>query len=180
MRHRGIRIGWLLGLLVAPTLALGAGTATVQAEGQTMEVAWQDGETARIDPQGQPAYMLMQDGKLYSVSTVQGRTMVLDVSGMAAMLRQMGGRGAGGLGAVAPSAWGAARVSGVEATGRSETVAGIQGEVYEVRWRDSNGRSHTDEAVLNGDPRAVELVAVLRGVAASYSDATDKGGRTDP
>lgn len=60
------------------------------------------------------------------------------------------------------------------ATGEKEVVAGIQGEVYEIRWRDEDGRTHTDQAVLSDNPLAVELTSVMHEVARTYAEAMDR------
>jgi len=44
---------------------------------------------------------------------------------------------------------------------RKETVAGIDGEVYEFHLRNNKGEERVEEAVLSGDKRAREFTAAL-------------------
>ncbi|MEF8793651.1 hypothetical protein [Thiohalorhabdus sp.] len=174
MRARGSRVGWLAGLLAAPALAMGAGTASVQNEGQTVDVAWESQSKARIDPQGRPGYLVMRDDKLYSVSTRGNRTMVMDLTAMAGMMGAMRGQMGGQGPSTSPGPEEAVEVESMGATGDSEVVAGIQGEVYEVRWRDKDGQLHTDQAVVSDNPVAVELAAVMEEVSRTFAEAMDK------
>lgn len=174
MRMRGFLTGWMLALLAAPAVVLGAGSATLQGEGQTLQVTWADEQTVRMGAQGQPAYMLLREGNLYSVSTGGQRTMVMDLAALGGMMGAMRGRTGAGQAPLGTGPKQAAEVEAIEATGASEVVAGIEGEVYEVRWRDRNGQRHTDEVVLSGDPRVVELVSVMRRMARAYGEAMDQ------
>lgn len=170
MRVSGARIGWLAGLLATPALAMAAGTASVQTEDQTLEVLWQDESKARITPQGQSSYMVMRDGKLYGVSTGGSRTMVMDLTAMAGIMGRMGLDPS----STSPGPDQAMEVESFGATGERETVAGLQGEVYEVRWRDQDGRTHTDQAVLSDNPLVVELMTVMAGAAQTLAEAMDR------
>lgn len=51
-------------------------------------------------------------------------------------------------------------IRGMESTGETRSVAGIDGEVYEVQWMDNQGAPHTSTAVLTDDPRLLEHQAV--------------------
>lgn len=176
MRARGSRAGWLVGLLAVPTLAMGAGTASIQnPNDRTMDVAWENESKARIDLPGKAGYLVMRDDKLYSVQTKGNRTMVMDVSAMAgmfgeAMQDRMGGEGP----STSTGPQEAAEVESIGATGESEVVAGIQGEVYEVRWRDEDGKLHTNQAVLTDNPLVLELQTVMIEFTQTYAEAMDQ------
>lgn len=49
------------------------------------------------------------------------------------------------------------QVESVEATGASETVAGIEGRVYRITTTDPSGKTETIEAVLTDDPLVVAM-----------------------
>ncbi|MFP4183003.1 MAG: hypothetical protein ACLFRW_00335 [Halorhodospira sp.] len=170
MHVSGPRVGWLVGLLATPALAIAAGTASVQTEDQTLEVLWQDESKARITPQGQSDYIVMRDDKLYGVSTGGSRTMVVDLTAMAGMMGQMGLDPS----STSPGPNQAMDVESFGATGETETVAGLQGEVYEVRWREQGGRTHTDQAVLSDNPLVVELMTVMAGATQALAEAMDR------
>lgn len=171
MRARGIRTIWLAGLLAAPAWAMGSGTASVESESQSLEVLWEDESKARIDPEGQSAYLIMRGDKLYSVSTAGKRTIVMDLSAMAGMMGGLQGRMGAQTPDTSPGPNRAVEVESIGATGESEVIAGIKGEVYEVRWRDEDDQLHTDRAVLSDDPLAAELLGVMEEVARTYAEA---------
>lgn len=156
-------------MALVPALALAGGTATINASGPTgpsgkqgaveMTVSWRDDMT-RIDmssPQG--TYMLLRDSKSYTVTNQGGRIMVMDMGALGKMAKSMGQQSGGG-GRMAPTT--VKSVESFEPTGSTETVAGIEGEVYRVEWTDGNGDRHTDTGVFSEDPLAVELTGAFR------------------
>jgi hypothetical protein len=136
-------------------------TATALADGQAVirsgnagqaaatTISWQD-DKVRLDVPGEDAYMLVLDGRGYSVARTGGQTMVMDLSSMPQF-------GPGGMGQGAPATSDVARITRLEATGREETVAGIEGEIYEMSWTDAKGRENHGEAVLTDDSRVREM-----------------------
>lgn len=139
-----------------------------------MDVAWENESKARIDLPGKGGSLLMRDDKLYSIQSRGNRTMVMDVAAMAgmfgeAMRDRMGGEGP----STSTGPQEAAEVESIGATGRSEVVAGIQGEVYEIRWRDEDGQLHTDQAVLTDNPLVLELQAVMEEFGRTWAEAMD-------
>lgn len=68
-------------------------------------------------------------------------------------------------------------VSSIEATGRTETVAGIDGDVYEVSWVGADGATHTDTAVLSDDPLVVEFSDAFRAFAEAGGSGVDPRSR---
>lgn len=161
---------------LAATQALG-GNATVQSstDGNTvkMDIRWK-GDNTRMDfPNQANTYMLVRDGKTYSVTNHGGRTMVMDMSAVGRMAQGMNQAGGDhGIGS------GRARsVGAIEATGESETVAGVEGEVYTLRWTDQGGREHTDEAVLSDHPLALELTRAFSNFVKASSGDPDPIGQ---
>lgn len=131
------------------TAAWAGGSATWSGGGQSMRIDWQDTDTVRMGTSGDD-YMLVRDGNAYMVSNRGGQPMVID---WAAMRSMMGG---GNAGPQAQGPVGDDTLVSMEATGRSETVAGIEGEVYRVTYRDDSGQG-TQEVVLSDHPLAVEM-----------------------
>ena len=173
MRKLALAISVCLAAFSLPVMA--GGQATIVSSGgegpSTVVVKWRDSDKVRIQPQGQPGYMLLLDGKPYSVTNVQGQSMVMDMSSMG----QMAGQQSGGKSAPEIGPEHATKLLSMEETGRTETIAGIEGSVYEVTWQDANGKQHTDEAVLSDD----ETVASMSRAFMNFAKASDIGSETE-
>lgn len=158
MNHRPFtRYAALLTLALSPLYACAAGTATIETDGESSTIAWLNNSTIRVDmPFAYGGYMVARDGKIYMVSTnsTGGMPPVMEIGGMmqgfAAMGNKAGGDSAGPL---------AKDVTSIKATGKKETVAGIDGEVYELTTTDQQGHSQTLQAVFTDDPLVVEMTA---------------------
>lgn len=97
-------------------------------DGKTMTMHYRDSDTLRMD-MGPDQFMLVDGDKVYSVQKQNGGWMAVDMSSMGKMMQQMGFQ---------PGAQGQGQPQKDESgdyefrkTGRSETVAGYEGEVYE-------------------------------------------------
>jgi hypothetical protein len=147
-------------VLAAPPPALADGTVIYQADaGQMGRVSMTDrwrGDALRIDIEGVDAFMLLKGDTVYSVTSGGGQVMVIPISDLAGMA------GAAGAGAQAPQAGPAfpTDIGGMEPTGEVRTVAGIEGEVYQVEWVDNRGAAHTSTAVLTDDARLLDHQAL--------------------
>ncbi|GAA0220302.1 hypothetical protein GCM10009125_06650 [Castellaniella daejeonensis] len=151
-------IGWLLaaGGWIAPAVVLAAGVATVQAGDRTLTVSF-DGPDARVDVGGiGQGYLLMRDGKLYSVMRAAGRPLVMDGGAMARLL---------GGGASQPAPDMIRSLTSLQPTGARETVAGRAGAVYTVSYRDEQGRDRSGRGVLSKQPEVRELTRALGRMA---------------
>lgn len=163
----------LLLLAAVPTVAFAGGTATLQtgAEGGRhsvmMNIAWQNEQTFRMQAEGQPAYFIVRDGKAYSVSMHNGQPMVMDMGAMMSMMRGQGGGPAGANRPTIPEP------GSFEATGKTETVAGVKGRVYRVQWTDEDGRRRTQDVVLTDDPVVVEMTRAYFGAIGSMFGGDD-------
>lgn len=135
---------------------------------EQVRIAWHDADTLRVDTNEPGSYILARDGSLYAVTDQAGPDLVvLDMSSMGAMAQSMGGD--------MPSIDGhrAASVETVRATGRRETVAGIDGEIYEIEWTDASGAGRKDEAVLSDNRLAREFTAAFSAFATAVDSASD-------
>ncbi|MEE4278809.1 MAG: hypothetical protein V2I82_10130, partial [Halieaceae bacterium] len=115
-------------------------------------------------------YAVVRDGSFYVVSMNDGQPIVMDAGSMM--------KGMGDFSAYAAPTDLTSEFLGLEKTGRSETVAGVKGEVYELRFKDGNGDERTEEIVLSEDARAREfrdaLFLMLEVVSSlTESDAYD-------
>lgn len=165
----------LSALLLAPASALADGTALLRANAvdgaESLHVEWNDAGAVRIDMPGHAAYSLVLDGTAYVVSQMDGEPMVLSLSDMQGMGAAMGLDAPDGGMALDPDL--ATAVTDIRPTGARETVAGLDGAVYEIVWTDGSGQSHTDEAVLSDDPRAVDLTRAFEAFGAARTDMAD-------
>jgi len=165
-----IMVAWLL-----PCAALAGGKASlvmdhvpVPATGQSMSgeasdatVIWNDDDAVRMDIKGQSGYLLMRDDNVYSVSQSGGGAQVMELSGMMKMMQSMG-RTAAKAGNKNPFG----RVDSVNATGDTETVAGIEGRVYHMSWTSGDGRRQSGDAVLTDNALVVAMTRAYIGVLA--------------
>lgn len=125
------------------------------------KISWQDSRTVRFDTPKSEGYMLVQGDKVYVVQTQGGGPQVMEVDAM------MQGFAQGKAGQKA----GADKLESIQATGRKETVAGIAGEVYELRLTDAKGQTRSTDAVLTGHPLVVEMTEAYMGLSASLVGA---------
>lgn len=156
-------------LLAAALPAWAGGTATIAAADAQgpVELAWRDTETVRLDLAGQPGYMIVREVRAYMFSRTGGQAIVMD---MASTARLLYGPGKPRIPATAANA---AAVDTLAPTGRRETVADIEGEIYRVAWTDARGGERTDEAVLSEHPDALDMTAVLRSFTNAMASAVD-------
>lgn len=149
-----------LGLLALPAAADIADV--VDGEGNRMRFEYQD-ERLRINPEGQEGYMIVRGGRTYVVQDSDGEIMVLDLSQAMSMF--------GGMAKAATPETIDVKVESLEATGRKETVAGIRGEVYQLRYIDENGQRQETDMVLSGDARALGFRDAVFLMAESMADS---------
>ncbi len=94
--------------------------------------------------------MIFRDGKAYMVANI-GMPVVMDMSTTA----QSAGKDQAS--AASMGADEIADVLSLKSSGGSESVAGVTGELYEMVWRDGEGREHTNELVLSDAAIVLEL-----------------------
>lgn len=156
----------LLALALPAAAAVQAGVEGEYAlgQGQTMVVKVQDARNVRLEIPGGQGYQLVADGELFMVIDQGGTPMIMSAESFAKHMERFGQGGAGQLQQAAPE-----DVS-VEDTGRDETVAGIDGDVYRISVTGADGGTQTTEVVLTDDERVRLLqqgfLAVMRSSAA--------------
>lgn len=151
--------------LVLPASAALAGSATItSAEGNSAVFEYTD-TMLRMGTGIETSYAVLRDGTLYAVSTENGQPMVIDAG---SMMRGFAGTAA----QMAPGDLNA-EFLGMTNTGRSETVAGIRGDVYEVRFRDEDGVERSEEIVLSKDKRALEFRDALALMLDVFSELNE-------
>jgi hypothetical protein len=156
-------------LLLPP--AASAGTATMQnADGSNAEFEYND-SMLRIGSGDADGYTVVRDGSIYVVSLNDGQPIVMDAGSMM--------KGFDVSAYAAPTDL-TSEFLGLDDTGRSETVAGIKGRVYELRFKDGDGNEQSEEIVLSEDARALEFrdaLFIMLEVASSLTggDANEAG-----
>jgi hypothetical protein len=153
-----------LGLHTAPGHADTA--EVIDAEGNRMSFEYQGNQLRVNVAQEQGSYMLANEQSLYVVTNNDGQIMVIDVQQAMSMF--------GGMAQAAVPDLADARVDKLEATGRKETVAGIEGEVYTLNFVDHNGQTQQAELVLSPDPRAVGFRDAMHRMASRVGDMVDQ------
>lgn len=154
--------------------ALADGQAKLEAQSDkdsiNMNVRWA-GDNLRMDfpGQSQAGFMLLRDGKGYMVSQVQGQTMVMDMAKLKDMAESMGGN------SETSNITGqqAKQVDSLKATGDTESVAGLEGDVYRIQWTDKNDQAHDDELVLSDDAQVRELMSAFHEYQRNMTGETD-------
>jgi hypothetical protein len=186
-----VRIRFALFSPLLATLALATAPA-VQAAGTVeyevlsgkerarMSIEWLDNRRMRIDMSmaGMPAnvkgWQVMRDGKIYSVTVTDGQTMVIEMGGMMKMMGNaigtQGLQGADTLGDVQ-------EFHSLKPTGRRETVAGVNGEVFLLDYRPGNGQRQQTEVVLSDQRTVREMTEAMLSYGKVLSTAM---GNTEP
>jgi hypothetical protein len=127
---------------------------TAESSSHSMSFDYLNENTARMDVvlsgnHNGSSYHLFRDGKVYGVYTMNGKTTVVDVSSMKGLRNMMSRSNPN-------AATSQIKILELSSTGKVENVAGIEGDVYQIVWRDGKGKLHDETAVLSGDPRAKE------------------------
>jgi hypothetical protein len=148
-----------------------AGSATVKsAEGELSTFEYNETMLRVSIPQGD-GYLVVRDNSIYSVMQADGRTLVIDAS---SAMKGMGSA----IAQATPSDFNAEVVS-LEKTGRSETIAGIKGDVYDLRFVDEDGKEQNEELVLSDDSRALDFRDALFLMMGAAVQALDIDETTD-
>jgi len=139
-----------------------AGTATMQsAEGERIVWEYRD-DAVRMTTGTQTDYVLVRDGQFFLVSYEDSEPLVIDGGSLIRSFASM-------MPDVTPDALSAEVVS-FKATGRKERVAGLDGEVYEVRVRAEDGTETTEELVLSDAREARAFADAMLLMAETVSD----------
>lgn len=155
----------LAAALLLPNLAFAGGKATIttttppmEIEGQStkggadkLTLIWRDTHTLRLDFGDPNHYLVMRDGKAYSVSLDEDGAQVMDMAGMSAMIQAMNPNNPND-----ENPFG--KIESIKATNEHKTVAGIKGTVYQMTWNTSDKKGpEAEQAVLTKDPLVVEM-----------------------
>ena len=144
-----------------------SGAADVRTnDGGQMKFEYDGDSQLRINLQQDGNYMVLKDGEIYMVTNAEGQVMVLSLKQTMSMFGNQAD-------AASPSTV-EGKLLSLDSTGRKETIAGIAGEVYDVRFIDNDGKERTTELVLASDRRAVEFQRALFAMTSSMARAAGK------
>jgi hypothetical protein len=143
--------------LAALTAASGAqaGSATIDANGHQVTFEYNASMLRINNSMEASSYVVMRDGTMYTVSLAAGTPMVMDAG---SMMKGMGNMP--GMDSMTPPTGATdldGRVISLTDTGDNETVAGIEGDVYELVLEEGNGNRRTETLVLSTDKRVIEF-----------------------
>lgn len=152
----------LCSALAASPLTFAGKAVVTSRDGGSADFEYADGMLRVGSNQSQNSYMLLRDGTMYVVSLEGDQPMVFNASsmmkGMAQRTTQM-----------APATLNSEFVS-LEDTGRDETIAGMNGDVYLLTYLEDNGKEQTEEMVLSTDARAREFRDALFSMSSIAED----------
>lgn len=160
--------------LLASGLALALGTGFANAdiaevtteEGDVMTFEY-EGDNLRINVQeGGEGYMLVRNDKMYVVNYNDGQPMVFDLGSAFQMF--------GSMAASATPSTVDSKVISLKPTGASETLGGIKGDVYELRFVDHEGRERQENLVLSDDPLAIGFRDAIQNMALTVARSVDE------
>lgn len=140
-----------------------AGAADMKtSDGNQMKFEY-EGDNLRINTGQEGSYMVVNNDGIYVVSNANGTPMVIDAGKMMGMF--------GDMAATAPSI-ASSKIVSLEATGKRENNAGIEGEIYKLEYIDNSSEDvQTAELVLSDDPRAIKMSKAMNGFAAAMVKA---------
>lgn len=168
-----------LGQILFPTVFLGLALANpaladiaevINGEGKRMTFEYQD-DKLRISTANDDGYMIIQGEKVYAIDDADGEVMVIDVKQTLSMFGNMAQAAIPDMAAV--------RVKSLEPTGRTESVAGIAGEVYRLAFTDHEGKSQEADIVLSPDRRAVGFRDAVHRMSSTMSSMLAQQGTHD-
>lgn len=160
-------------ILLLPAVALAAGMATlVNKKGETGQVYWQNGVVVFNQPasgkaKGKPERVMLKNDDVYFIFGPGAKPRVIEMSGLVDMFRAMASKAQQDSGGIL------GKITSVEATGKTETVAGIGGRVYKVTIV-QDGESKTYRTVLTDNSTVVKLTEIV--IARAISILGDQGG----
>lgn len=139
-------------------------------ESYTLNLEYLDSKTSRIDTDASSdtsSYLIFRDGKATVVAGYQGNTLVMDLNNVSSMVENLGVMSVLGI----DSETLLINVVSIEATGKKEKVAGIEGQVYRLTWTRNNVRQQ-DELVLSKDMQVWNYTKAWINIAETISNSS--------
>lgn len=147
-------------LISAPLSAQAAGSAVIQTGKESTTLRWLDSKTVRIDMADGESYLLVREGKAYAVNN-EPRAGVPRVMEISAMAGEMGMQDENGLSSISQ------KPKSFKKLGKSETIAGIKGEIYEVT---DEKTGEIQQMVLTNNRQAQEMTEAMLAIKDSTTN----------
>lgn len=169
-----------IALVLASTPAAWAGgTAVIQGAASNESISLEY-EAGKIRLEGGPGmaaagYMLVDEGRAYAVSLEGGQPRVIDMAVMGKMMGVMAGMGGQQL-SISDLV---GEIIDLRPLNRTETLAGISGQLYSLKYKAGQGQVRSDELVLSSDPRALELTRALLQLERSMAQMVGQTAASD-
>jgi len=145
-------IGFFVATMLTAGAAVASGSATISStDGETVRMEYA-GDKLSMDVGDGQGRMVMRDGKMFMITD----GMVIDAGSMMGMIGQQAP-------SVGPDDFD--QFKSLTATGASETVAGVRGDVHILEYVDGDGRAQRKELVLSSDAKAVALSGAMMNMA---------------
>ncbi len=161
---------WLGLMLLAPAAVPAATVAVWQlADGQALQVEYEDADTLRLTL-GEDLALLVDGPREFLLQRQQGgQWRATEVGQLRSQLqRWLGNADIDALRGQLPGGERLPQIDSqaqLEATGRTETVAGLRGQVYRIHLTDARGLPVVHEAVLGDAPELLRLQQSLLRLA---------------
>lgn len=160
MKSTAMVLALSTGVVLAPPSLAGSATMT-SADGESVVWEYRD-DAVRMNMGSDSEYVLITDGQFYLVTNEDGEVMVIDggalIRSFAAMVPE-----------ATPEGFNAELVD-FKKTGRTEKVAGLEGDVYEVRTLDEKGEESVVEVVLSDAREAQEFSEAMISMAETVAE----------
>lgn len=115
------------------------------------------------------SYMVMRDDHMYVVMDQAGeKPLVMDIG---STMKMLGSTVQESMKSAQASPSNMETFVSLEDTGDNETIAGIEGDVYELKFKDQDGTLQTESLVLSDDDRARDLANALHNMGTQMSKA---------
>ena len=128
-------------------------------EEYTLKLEYLDRNTSRIDANKKGdvnSYLLFKEKQAQVIAEYQGNTLVIDLANISAMAQNLGVMSVLGIDSDTLQI----DIISMQATGKKEKIADIEGEVYKLSWSRNNIRQQ-DELVLSKNNQAWEYTEAL-------------------
>lgn len=160
---------WLGLALLVPAAAPAATVAVWQlADGQALQVEYEDADTLRLNL-GEDLALLVDGPREFLLQRQGGQWRATEVGQLRSQLqRWLGNADIDALRSQLPGGERLPQIDSqarLEATGRTETVAGMRGQVYRIHLTDSRGQPVVHEVVLGDEPELLRLQQSLLRLA---------------
>lgn len=139
-------------------------------EKYTLKLEYLDSKTSRVDTDASSdatSYLIFAHGKATVVATYQGNTLVMDLNNMSSLVQNLGVMSVLGIDSESLLI----NVISIEATGKKEKVAGIEGQVYRLTWT-RNNVTQQDELVLSNDIQAWNYTRAWMNIVETISNSS--------